>query len=79
VAKQKVPISERALIQRINRKLLDNDQVLKSARGSRAEQELGGFYVIDFRHNCIVAKDVALRALGRKLGALRSYEYLVED
>jgi hypothetical protein len=67
VAKQKVPISERALIQ------------LKSARGSRAEQELGGFYVIDFRHNCIVAKDVALRALGRKLGALRSYEYLVED
>jgi hypothetical protein len=79
VAKQKVPISERALTQRINRKLLDNDQVLKSARGSRAEQELGGFYVIDFRHNCIVAKDVALRALGRKLGALRSYEYLVED
>jgi hypothetical protein len=53
--------------------------VLKSARGSRAEQELGGFYVIDFRHNCIVAKDVALRALGRKLGALHSYEYLVED
>jgi hypothetical protein len=49
------------------------------ARGSRAEQELGGFYVIDFRHNSIVAKDVALRALGRKLGALRSYEYLVED
>lgn len=44
MAKQKVPISERALIQRINRKLLDNDQVLKSARGSRAEQELGGFY-----------------------------------
>jgi hypothetical protein len=29
------------------------------------------FYVIDFRHNCIVAKDVAFRALGRKLGALR--------
>jgi hypothetical protein len=79
VAKQKVPVSERALIQRINRKLLDDDQVVKSARGSRAEQELGAFYVIDFRHNCIVKKDVALRALGRKLGALRSYEYLVED
>jgi hypothetical protein len=79
VAKQKMPVSERVLIQRINRKLLDNDQVLKSARGSRAEQELGGFYLIDFRHNCIVAKDVALRVLGRKLGVLRSYEYLVED
>jgi hypothetical protein len=36
-AKQKAPVSMRALIQRINRKLRHNGEVLKVARRSRAE------------------------------------------
>ena len=44
-----VPVSERALIQRINRKLASDLEVLKTARGRRAEFDLGRYYVIDLR------------------------------
>jgi hypothetical protein len=72
-----VPVTESALIQRINRKLAP-EQVLKVARGSRALQDLGQFYVLDVSGNFVVDKDVDVTALGRKLGVLRPFEKLAE-
>ena len=78
-----VPVSERALIQRINRKLNADRptprqsgtiDVLKRARGARAELDLGRHYVIDLRSNCVLHKDVDLEEFGRELGVLRPYE-----
>ena len=74
-----VPVSERALIQRINRKLRSNDEVLKTARGGRAEWDLGRYYVVDFNMNAVMQKDVDLESLGRELNALQKHEHLIED
>ena len=43
MTKQKVPVSMRAVIQRINRKLTDDDEVLKTTRGERARFDLGDY------------------------------------
>jgi hypothetical protein len=53
-AKQKAPVSMRALIQRINRKLRHNGEVLKVARGSRAEAEanVGRYFIVNSSEIC---------------------------
>lgn len=76
---QTVPVTVRALLQRINRTLEADERVVKSSRGARAEAELGRYYVIDRRRNVIVDKAVDLEALGRKLGALQEYEHLADE
>jgi hypothetical protein len=69
----KVPVRRRALLLRINRKLIADGQVLQAARGSLA----GCYYRIDTRRGCLIQKDVDLAELGRELGALRTWEVLV--
>lgn len=69
-----VPVSTRALIQRINRKLAERDQVLRTARGERARTELGDYFVIDVHRNVLTLYRVNLEVLGRELGALQPWE-----
>src|SRR4029077_4905862 len=57
-SQKRVPLSERALVQRINRKLATQDEVLKKTRGARAIQELGDYYILDLRANALLFKDV---------------------
>ena len=76
MAKTRVPVTARALIQRINRKLAEEGEVLKAARGAKVEQQLGTYYTLDMRTNAVVAKDVDLERLGRELGALKPFEEL---
>ena len=82
-AKRRVPVSERALVQRINRALAKDEweppPILKKTRGARALVDLGEFYVIDQRRNLIVEKDVDLERYGRELGALEDWEELAEE
>ena len=71
----KVPVTMRALTQRINRALRKGNGILKATRGDgRARQALGHFYVVDTSRNFIVDKDVDPEELGRKLGVLAEYE-----
>ena len=75
----KVPITERALIQRINRKLKEDDRIMKAARaGTRAEQEVGRYYLINSR-NHVVDGHCDLEEYGRDLGVLAPYEKLVSE
>jgi hypothetical protein len=75
MAKQaKAAITERALIQRINRKLWHDDEVLKTARSERARFDLGDYYVLDWRINGIVGKNVDPEEMGRELGVLKAWE-----
>jgi hypothetical protein len=69
-----VPVTLRALIQRINRKLADSGQCLKAARGEKARQEVGDYYTVDVRLNFLVEKDVDPETLGRDLGVLKVWE-----
>jgi hypothetical protein len=66
----KVLVSQRAVLQRINRKLKPEDRKLKTSRSARAEQDLGRYYMIDFNRNWVVATDVNLDDLARELKVL---------
>ena len=72
----KVPVSERALVQRVNRVLGKDDEQLKKARSGRTSQGVGEFYTIDIRRNCVVKQDVDIEKMGRTLGVLKNYEQL---
>ena len=76
----KVPITERALIQRLNRKLKDDDLIVKKCRpGSTAYNELGDYFVVDLNRNFIVEKNldpVDLQSMGRAKKVLADWEVL---
>ncbi len=75
----KVPVTMKALTQRINRVLRHDDEQLRKARGVRTRQDLGEWYVLDWNRNFIVRHHVDPEALGRKLGTLNEWEVLVPD
>jgi hypothetical protein len=71
----KAPVTRRALVQRLNRSPASRGRVLRTAVGAGAET-LGNYHVIE--RNKVVARNVDLRALGRKLGLLHAFEVLAE-
>ena len=74
-----VEVSKRAVIGRINRKLKADMQMLRQARGWRAIQDLGEYYVIDFAKNWVADKDVDIEDFARKLDALKPWEKVDEN
>jgi hypothetical protein len=71
-----VPVSQRALEQRVGRLLAAEGKVLKRTRGELALRDLGAHYVVN-RDNSVVPID--LEALAHELGALAGHERLVSD
>lgn len=79
MAKKKIPISERALLARMNRKMASDEiQVKKSRIGSSVHQELGDYYSIDLKRNVVDSKHIDLEALARQLGVLAAFEELAK-
>src|SRR4051794_27091021 len=56
-APSKAPVTMRALIQRINRSLAEQNEVVKAPRGA-ARDELGAFYRVDLKANQVNEKHV---------------------
>ena len=75
---KKVPVTRRALLQRINRALKKDGEMLKATRGERARQDLGDYYIIDLNLNAVLHKDVDLESCGRDLKVLQKFERLVD-
>jgi hypothetical protein len=73
----KVPVTPRALIQRINRKLQPEQRLTACRRSSRAWHELGDYYCIDVFRNVITHKHVDPETFGREIGALQSFEQVL--
>ncbi len=72
---QKVPLTRRALIARINRRLKHDDQALRCCRSnSRWWRELGDFYIVDINRNIINDVSVDPTEFGRELGVLHPFE-----
>jgi len=71
---QSVPVSERALITRINRRLSHKGQILKTTRGAQAKADLGKYYVADVERNIMMFHHVNLVPLARELGAMQAWE-----
>ena len=74
-----VPVTLRALTQRINRKLATEGQKLLAARGETQKAEVGNHFIIDTEKNVVVAKNVDLEKLGKKLGVIKPFETLAEE
>jgi hypothetical protein len=75
MTKRLVPIAERALYQRINRKLRGDGEVLKRSRG-RVETTLGDYYVVNVERNFVAQHHVDLVELARELGVMAEWEFL---
>lgn len=77
---QKVNVSPRALLARINRKLRPENRAVRQCRPppSRDWSNLGDYYAVDFEVNCVCDKHIDLGALGKRLGVLKPYEALAE-
>jgi len=76
-------VSQRAIVQRINRRLANDQQTLRVTRpGSRWANDLGAFYIVDNdplgREN-LVAAHVDLETLARELGVLEPGETIAEQ
>jgi hypothetical protein len=72
-----VPVTARALTQRLNRLLASKGRELKKTRGQPAIAELGSYYVRG--GNAVISHHVDLEALGRELGALAGHERLITE
>lgn len=77
---QKAPITTRAVIQRINRKLKPGMRCVRVCRpNSRWWNNLGDFYVVDFDANIILDSHIDPEAYGRDLGVVKPFEQVVAD
>lgn len=74
---EKLKVSERALFARINRRIYDDDLVLRRCPATRrGYHNLGDFYLVNWRINGIAGKNIDLEDYGREVGALKDYEEL---
>ena len=71
-----VPISKRALIQRLRRKLKDDGLELRRSRG-RDQRALFGEYYLVFGERGVVDQEIVPEILARKIGCLRTWEVVV--
>jgi hypothetical protein len=76
---RRVPVSFRALMQRINRKLAKKEEQLCSNRSDHWSSDLGAYYVLNLRSNSITDDHVDPEALGREIGVLRPWEVVEEE
>ena len=77
--KTKIPVSERALVARINRKLAHDGEKLYKSRTMWANLMVGDHYILDVERNFTSGQPVDLKSLGKKLGVLKPYERLADD
>ena len=71
---ERVAVTMRALIPRINRVLWKSREMLKATRVDVLRNEVGDYYLFDFRQYCITATHVEPEEFGRKLGGLHPWE-----
>jgi hypothetical protein len=71
-----VAVTERALLQRIDRKLKQqaNPEKLCTARNDRQAEEFGRYFTVEPGSGGVALANIDLEQLGRKLGVLKSWE-----
>ena len=72
-----VPITTRAMLQRLDRKLRREGKTLKSPRGWADRSALGDYFIVNLDSGKVAdckLTEAKLEAMARKLGALRAWE-----
>lgn len=72
----RLKITERALMQRINRKLKQDGEQLRTARTQQVETTVGHYFIVDMNRNAITTQRVDLEKMGRELGVIQPWEEL---
>lgn len=72
-ARKKVPVTTRALMQRINRKLAKSHEKVRASR-ERLFSTLGSYYRLDTGRNFIKQHHVNLEDLARELEVIEPWE-----
>ena len=72
-------VSTQAVIQRINRKLRPDLEMLRATRGERMRLDVGAYHVINFRMNAIMHINVNPEAMARELGVLADHEEMADE
>lgn len=81
----RIKITERALFQRVNRRLKQDGEKLCTARSDSAKEQLGRFYVVETGQYArpkraassgVVYTDINLEKLAQKLGVIEPWEEL---
>lgn len=76
---QKVAVSRRAVLQRVNRKLAPQLKALKAWRTSGLRYKAGDLFHLDLNRNAILNINVDLESFAREVGALQPWESLTEQ
>jgi hypothetical protein len=74
-----VPVTMRAVLQRLNRKLAKEDEKMAKARGARARFDLGEYFILDTERNFVKCTNVDPVAFAKDYGVLADWETIVED
>jgi hypothetical protein len=80
-----VPVTMRAVMQRLNRKLAKDGEKMVKARGKRAIVDLGEFYVLRDSYVggssliSVAHKNVDFESWARESGVLEDWERIVDD
>jgi hypothetical protein len=69
-----IPISTRAVVQRVNRLLKAEGKELRRTRGVFAERDFGDYHIIC--DGTVISDHIDLEEFARKNGALEPYEHL---
>lgn len=72
-------VTQRTLVQRINRKLAHQDKRLCKSRSFGDFSNLGSWYVLDTARNAVVDHHVTPESLGRELGVLLHGAEVMDD
>ena len=76
------PVTERALIQRLNRNLSHVHLRVKKTREGRSSSDLGDYYILDIRRKAITQHHLSLPDLvemAKERKVLREFENLVAE
>ena len=76
---EKKPVTERALLARINRALRVSGRVIKATReDSPAFRQTGRYYLLDLGANGIIGHDVDLERFARGMSVIHPHEMMIE-
>jgi hypothetical protein len=73
-----VPLTRRALYQRLARALARSGKTLRKARAAPARRHVGEYFILS-DNDGIVAHHVDLQQLAREIGVLQTYEQLITE
>jgi len=77
--KKRVPVGERAVMERVNRRLAEVSQLLKICRKGPWLEELGRYFIVSTETGSLVERHVNLRECAEGLGALQSWEKITYE